>query len=365
MKKTAVVLDGLQDPTLARRLSAAWHAAGAANAVDPAGQAAWLWSGGADAADASEQSGLGEGAMDRAASIARRFGLELRDRVGARFDPDVKLAALRTRVAWEYKSRLATALVFGLPALALHYLGPMLAGSAGQGGAGSSGGMALPWLIEAMLAGWMCLAAGWPFLWQGALSLRHGRLTADLLTAVLIGGCFIASAIGVLGMAVGVRPWFVDVHGSGAPLFDVTVWAVLAGCAQRWATHAHADRTAGRGNLMLAGHRWLIGVWIAGAVLVATGGDVRGAAALVLALPVVMSSGAVNPLSPGWLSLPAVAVFAGLVSGAGVTLPAGAMAVRVEAAGLFSLLMTLVFVWCWRQFPSPPNSARCDGEDSA
>jgi hypothetical protein len=364
MRKSAVVLDGLQDPTLARRLSAAWHAAGVANVLDPAGQAAWLWPAGVDAADASEPSGLDEDAMDRAACIARRFGLEMRDRVGARFDPDVELPTLRARIAWEYKSRLATAVVFGLPALALHYLGPVLAGGAGRDATGAGGGMALPWLIEGLLAGWVCMAAGWPVLWQGALSLRHGRLTADLLTAMLVGGCFIASAVGVLGMAAGVRPWFVDAHGQGAPLFDVTVWAVLAACAQRWALHAHGQRLAGRGNLMLTGHRWLIGAWAVAAVLMAAGGDVRAAAAWVLALPVVMSSGAVNRFSPGWLSLPAVAVFAWLVSGVSVPLPPAAAAVRVEAAAMFSLAMTGVFAWCWRGFDRPAMDSVTNRQDA-
>ena len=53
---------------------------------------------------------LGEADVDRAAAIARRFGIEVRDRVGTTFKADNDLAALHGHMAYEYKSRLATRL---------------------------------------------------------------------------------------------------------------------------------------------------------------------------------------------------------------------------------------------------------------
>src|SRR5690606_13895450 len=82
-----------------------------------------------------------EALSDEVARLVRHHGYEPRDRVSSSFIASVTSEQLRARLAFEWTSRFATALVFLLPAIALHYLTPALA----------TGGRLIPHLIEAAL----------------------------------------------------------------------------------------------------------------------------------------------------------------------------------------------------------------------
>lgn len=368
MACTYVILDGLQDPGSGRALSTRWAQAGLANVVDVSGQCAWLWLGdeenkSADNVIDNASQGTDQGAcltesdMARAAAIARTFGLEIRDRVGQAFIADNDLAALRGRVTYEYKSRLATALVFGLPALALHYLGPLLASGGGQ----NARAMLYPWLFELLLVAWAAVAAGWPILWQGVLSAVRFRMTGDLLTMLIVAAAFVPSAVGVLLMLAGYEPWFGAPVGGGAggtggagggPAFHAAMVAILLAIWQRWLAHRSADRLSGKVNLMLTGYGWLVGGWIVFSVMVAVVGGWRWGIAMGLLLPPMISLGAINLASGGWSMVLPVFAFAGFFLIGPGALGQSLAGIEIETAGGFGLIMSFVFALGWKRCPS-------------
>lgn len=336
MSRTHVILDGLADPRIGGQLSAAWLHAGFANTVDPAGQCASLWR--ADS-DSTQCPALSEADMDRAAAVARTFGLEPRDRVGNTFVADNQLPELRKRLAFEYKSRFATALVFGLPAIALHRFGPLLAG----GGPGH-----YAWLIELLLAGWTCIAAGWPILYQGALCARYLRVHGDLLTTVVVVFAYVPSAIGVLSMMWSGEPWLI---GDQGPAFDAAVWVIIVATLQRWLAHCNADRLAGRAAMMLTGVGRFIVAWLIFVVIVMFVIDSHAGLMVAMLLPSMISHGAISRWSPGWSSVFPVVTFAiVLVAGPGA-LNVPLDQVRFEIAVGFALMTTCAMVAGWRRFP--------------
>ncbi len=344
MSRTHFILDGLQDPLLGQALSAHWARAGFHNAVDPAGQCAWLTTAPGDSPGSDPGTALSEPQAEHAASIARRFGLEIRDRVCSTYQSDNDLPALRDRVAYEYKSRFATAIVFGLPALALHYLGPVLAGGGVQ-----VRSMLYPWLFEMLLTGWLCVAAGWPILWQGVLAMRYRRATIDMLTTAIIAIAFIPSAVGVLSMPFVDCPWFGSPNDGGGPIFHAAVIAITMAILARWLTHRAAHYLAGRTDLMLAHFSRLIAAWLILVLITFATAGWYGAVAVGLLLPPMISSAAVNRTSPGWsVTLPVFAfTILMLIGPRALDLPLHG--VQIETAGAFTLMMTLVFAAGWRQ----------------
>jgi hypothetical protein len=347
MVRTHVILDGLQDPDLGRKLSAAWAKAGFVNVVDVTGQCAWL-----EPDAASGLSELNEAHVDGAAAIARGFGLELRDRVGSAFRADNDLAALHQRMAYEYKSRFATALVFGLPAIALHYAAPVLAG-----GGQDPRAMVYPWLFETILVGWACLAAGWPILWQGALSAIYLRTTADLLTTLIVLGAFIPSLLGLFSM--GFRETPLVFHGRG-PLYHAAMLTVVIAVLQRWLAHRAAARISGRVTLVPMKFDRAVGLWIAASVIVAYVLGWRWGIAVAMVFPPMVGLGAVNRWSPGWSLLLPVIGFAWLMLAGRRVLHLDIAPVSVEVSAGFGLLMSLVMAAGWRRRPldkmdSDPN----------
>ncbi len=360
MIRTHVMLDGLQDPAMAQALSARWVEAGFENGVDVAGQCAWLsppgipapgssgiTDAGAQATGSGGEAVMTESAMDRAAGVARGFGLEVRDRVGSVFEAANDVEALRGRLVYEYKSRFATLLVFGLPAWVLHGVGPMLAG-----GGHDARSMLYPWLFELLLVGWACIAAGWPILWQGGLSAIHGRATGDLLTTLIVVGAWIGSAIGVIQIVFGREPWFVGAAGGGGPCFHAAIAAIGLAVLGRWLAHRFGRALVGRADWMLVGHRRLMAAWMVLGLVIAVVLGWRWGLAVGLLLPPVVSLGAINPWSPGWSAVLPVLGFAGvflLGPGAfGVALDG----VEIETAFGFGLLMVGVFVWGWQGLSS-------------
>ncbi len=347
MRRTHIILDGLQDPLAGQALSAAWAGAGFHNVVDVAGQCAWLAPGGGALNENDEGGVLTEGDVDRAAAIARRFGLEIRDRAGKTFQPDNDLASLHERMAYEYKSRFATAVVFVLPALAMHYAGPWLAG-----GATGARDMLYPWLFELLLVGWACIAAGWPILWQGVLSLVNRRGTGDLLTSLIVVAAFVPSALGVVTLIATGRTWL-GASGSGVPgdgpAFHAAGVAIALAVLGRWLAYRVIANLSGKANVMLLRFGRLIVLWIAASAVVAFLMGWHWGLAFGLLLPPLASLGAINPWSPGWSAVLPVAAFSVVF-----LLGPGAMrvsleSVQTETAAGFALIMTLFFNAGWRR----------------
>ena len=336
MTRTYIILDGLADPYLGRVLSARWAQAGFRNAVDVAGQCAWL------APLEDPDASLTEAQLTRAAAIGRGVGVEIRDRLGKKFRPDNDLGALRRQSVHEYRARLATALMFGLPALALHYLAPVLASGSGLDPAR----MVFPWLFEMVLVGWLCVGAGFPLLWQAGLGVLHLRMTADVLSGVLIVGSFAPSAVGVMSMLVIDEPWF----GRDGPMFHAAVWTMLITILGRWLCHLAASRLAGRGGIMLYHYSRVVVLWLIIMGVVAVLRDWRWALAIGLVLPPAISLGAINPFSPSWsMSFPVVSFAVLMLLGQRV-FGLNIDGFEIETAAGFALIMTIVFALGWRRF---------------
>ncbi len=338
MKRTHVILDGLQDKDLAQGLSARWAAAGFDNAVDLAGQCAWL-----APRDDGDGAAIDETQINHAAAIARAYGLEICDRVGKSFEAENDLNALRGRMVYEYKSRLATAMMFGLPALVLHYIGPTLAG-----GRGGPADMIYPWLFELLLVGWVCLAAGWPILWQAALAAAHLRATVDLLTASIITIAFTWSAIGVVSLLWAADPWFTPEPGRG-PMFYAADLAVILAVSQRWLAHRAAAQISGRAMLMIPRHSRTVCVWLCVSIVVAIAVGWESGLAVALIFPPMIGLGAINRMSPGATMLLPVCAFAILllIGPRAMSLPVEG--IRVEIGAGFALMMTIMFAMGWSQ----------------
>lgn len=328
---THLILDGLQDLDHAAALSRRWMNAGYANTVDPAGQGATL---------ARRDGGpLTEADVARAAGVARGFGVELRDRLGTSWTPVDDPAQFRGRMAYEYKSRFATAVVFGLPALALRELGPWLAG-----GAQGPRDLLYPWLFEMLLVGWACLAAGWPILWNAGLAALHLRATPDLLTGLIVLAAWCPSAVGTLWLISG-DTWLAQ------PRFDAALWAVLLATLQRWLAYRFADRLAGRAMLMVGRLSRLVAFWLVLASVAAIWQGWTVGLATALLLPPMIGVGAIHPLTPGLSMTLPVLGFAGLLllGPAALQLPVGDRIILIAAG--FGLIMTAVFALGWRAWP--------------
>lgn len=341
MVRTHVIVDGLADPLLAQQLSAAWARAGFDNAVDISAQAAWLAPGGEHHADE-----LAEADVDRAARIARAFGIELRDRVGKTFKAGNDPAALRAQMAKEYKARTAVTVMFGLPAVVLHYIAPALVG-----GVPDARGMLQPWLIEMLLVGWLCIAAAWPVLWQGALALRNLRATPDLLASVVIVGAFLPCATGVVLIPFRGDVWFGTPQTGGGPAFHAVAMMIALVSFSRWMTHRYAQRLTGRADWMLGHLGRFIFAWLVFAGALALAGGWMTGLMIAMLMPAALSHGGINRLSPGWsIALPVVA-FAVFVLMAPGALSLELRGAEVQIAAGFHLLMTCVFVFGWRALP--------------
>ena len=336
------VLDGLQDPTLARALSRRWAESGFDNGLDLAGQSGWLaLRRPTQSTCGAEPAQLTEADVHRAASIARSFAVSWCDRTGRTFRADADLDDLRQHVTRDYRRRAALAVMFGLPAVVLHYTAPHLAGSH------AARDLAVPWLFEMLLVGWSCFAAGWPILWHGALGLIHRRPCGDLLTVFVILVSYVPSAVAVMGLAFGVEPWFAA-DATGTPLFHATALALLIAVTQRWTLHRHAARLAGRTAWTLHGFRHLVAAWLGAAALLGAALGWEWAASFAMLLPPALSLGAVNRWCPGWSTALPVFGFAAFLLLAPQALSLNVQNVHVEIAAGFGLIMTVTFVAGWK-----------------
>lgn len=317
---------------MGRELSARWAAAGFGNQLDVSGQCASLWPMGDDAAAEA----LTEAEVDRAAAIARAYGLELRDRVGGTFRADNSLCELRGRMVYEYKSRLATAVVFVLPALGLHYFGGRLAG-----GTADAAAMILPWLFEALLIGWACMAAAWPILWQGGLAVVHLRVTGDVLTAAVIVGAFVPSLVMIVGAILG--------HSFDAtPCFHAAGYATLIAVTGRWLLHRAAGNIAGRADLLMPRFSRLAGPWLLIAAAMAVMVELEAALALAILMPPLIGFAGINRSAPAMSYPISVVSFALLIFIGAPALNLNIDGWRIEIAAWFSMLFGLAMAWGWR-----------------
>lgn len=195
------LLDGIAEPAYAQRLTGRLKSElNLASRCDPAGM--WL-DVDFDATPTSSDS-------DAIASVAGRFGLCPRDRIGSTFVASVTGDQLVKRVRHEWASRFATGLVFLLPALGLHYLTPLL----------TTGPRYVPHGLEAALVGWSILAAAWPAMFQGILSLRRLTVTPDLIAFIMVAASYM---LGIQQTVTG-QPW---------TCFHVTAYAIISLSFQR------------------------------------------------------------------------------------------------------------------------------------
>lgn len=338
MNRTHLILDGIQDPVYAGQLSKRWTEQGYDNVVDVSGQYAWL---SIPESDGHGSRGLTEAEADQAATTAGSFGLSVRDRVGNAYVAENDLGALCVKLEHEYRSRLATALVFGLPALALHYAGPILAG-----GAVGSRGMLYPWLLEMLLVGWACIAAGWPVLWQGGLSIAHLRATGDMLTTFLLAWGFLPSVWLVLSLAG------TNHETESAPMFHAVTYTLLIALLQRWLIYRYVSRLTGRADWMLRGFGRIVFGWVLLSIAVSCVVGWPWGLAVAMLMPPMMSVGAIHPTCTGWTALLPVLAFAGVILIGPGAFGLDLNGVEIETAAGFGLLMVGVFRSGWRMLPT-------------
>jgi hypothetical protein len=338
MAKTYVILDGLSDPQLGGALSAAWAKAGFYNTVDVSGQSAALWCEGDKA--------ITESQMQTVLAMARVHGLELRDRVGDEYQPDNDLAAVRRRVGLEYHTRLATAIVFGLPALVLHYTAGFLAGAQAL-----PRGLLYPWFFEMLLVGWMCLAAGYPMLWQGGLSLRYLRATPDLLSFMVMIIAFGVSVVTWLSLMI------VDQPLASESYFHVMAYGVFLAVLQRRLIYRAGEKLAGRANLMIPNLSRFLGWWllICAGVFLISGFNLKLALATALLLPPMIGHGGINRYSPGPSMLLPVFGFAAILLVGPRAFGLELAGMEIEIAAGFELIMIGVMAFGWREIKRAPK----------
>ncbi|MCK4874043.1 MAG: hypothetical protein KAS72_15075 [Phycisphaerales bacterium] len=290
-------LDGLGDPIHAKGITADLKdRLGVVARCDPAGQ--WLE---VDAPD-------GEARRGDVEAVVRRWGFVARSDVPTR-------AALRLVLRREWMRWLVTALVLGLPMLVLHYAAPWP--------------VDLVHGIEVVLVPGIVLAAGWPIVRQGLLAARMIRATPDLLTLLIVVSSFCA----------GVAQWL---HGESATLLHVPIMAIICAAAQRMLIHRNIDKLDGCGSAMMPTARF-ISLLILIAIILAVTVNLNAAFAVALCFPPMMAHLSINRISPGAMAILPVVGFATVILVLPGIVGEQLAAVRIEAAVLFQLLLTVVY----------------------
>jgi cation transport ATPase len=137
-------------------------------------------------------------------------------------EPDLPTSAFQTNIsalltrpaeqrAREFKYRCAQSIVFGLPVLALQWIGPRLGGPEAARWIG---------ILQALLCGWIVYVAAAGRLIEGLVA-RTRRFVPDTLVALLACGMYLYSAVCVI-------PIFIVGHTLHAPLlFHIVVLLLI------------------------------------------------------------------------------------------------------------------------------------------
>lgn len=139
-------------------------------------------------------------------------------------DPPSEINSILNRPASErlreYKYRFAQSMVFGLPVIALQYLGPILGGPE----AGRWVGM-----LQTLLAGWVMYVGAMGMLVEGILLKKF---TADALVATTAIGLYLFALSGFI-------PMVLTGQISGAhDVFDWAVIVIVSWTGIQWFRHA-------------------------------------------------------------------------------------------------------------------------------
>ena len=309
VRRFSFMIDGMGDPQMGKRLTRDLkEELGIVARCDPAGM--WL--------EVEREGVIDEEFADRVIEVARLQGVELRDRVGSSFVSTISREALRRRMETEWKGRLATALVFLLPAFLIYYLKGFSASATNY----------LPNGLVAVLVGWVVIASGWPILYQGLISVVARRMTPDLFQSVLI---LVSYGAGVFEL----------VSDQSVTLFNVTGFAVLSMCLQRFVVWKNAGKTAGHGDLMLPFSGVLLLCMVGG--LVVCFFDLRGGLSMMLAVPAMMGVLAVNRLAHPTVWVIPIVLYVAFTGAAGILFSEGLKTVgRIESAFLFGVAVTIL-----------------------
>jgi len=263
---------------------------------------------------------IDEAFADKVVEAARHWGIEPRDRVGSSFVSTISADVLRKRLESEWRSRLATGLVFLLPAMLIHYLKPILAGATNY----------VPNGIEAVLVGWVIVASGWPILYQMMVSVFSFRMTPDLFQGTLILVSFFAGV-------------WATVTDQAETTFHITAFAVLSMALQRMVVWRNAARSAGQGHLMLPFSSVLMVLFV-GSIIVMCLFDFAGGLSMMLAVPAMLGLLAINRLAHPVTWVVPVILFVALVEVGAIVFADSEvmMAGRVEGAFGFVVLITVL-----------------------
>ena len=118
----------------------------------------------------------------------------------------------------EHKYRFAQCLIFGIPVLALHYLGPKLGGSDAPRWTG---------LLQSLLAGWILYIGAIPLLAEGVLLMAHRQFKLDILIAL---SAIVLYILGLTG-------WIMTLRGRAASFpsaFSCSVVVLVLWSGVQW-----------------------------------------------------------------------------------------------------------------------------------
>lgn len=143
------------------------------------------------------------------------------------------LARPASERAREFRYRFAQSIVFGLPVLALHWLGPALGGTEAPRWTG---------LFQTLLAGWVIYVAAAGMIFEGAILLTRGRLTLDFTIAMIAAALYVI-ALGGWAMLL------LRADASRVPMpFHHSAMLLAVWCGARWAWLSRRAITAATGR---------------------------------------------------------------------------------------------------------------------
>lgn len=303
------ILDGLGAPAFAGKITRhIKDELGLFSRCDPAGM--WL--------EIETQDPVTENIANAVCNVVSKFGLLPRDRVGTSFVPSVNIKQLQKRILFEWKGRWATALVFLLPALILHYATPLL----------SLGSRYIPHSLEALLVGWSIIAALWPVMYQGVLSLRYKIISPDLLGMLIIVILFI---IGIIQ----------TVMGANETLFHAVSYAVISISFQRMIIWRKVENLNGQYHRMISSQYFLLFIYFLAVTALIF--DYRSSISILLATPLMLSYLAINKLSTPLGTFIPILLFTIFLAISTTFIKEPLLIMQYEAAFIFNICITIIY----------------------